>query len=89
MLRFRGRCYAFRIGKQKEVCSLPDNKDPAARIRALSERAAIVGLRRLTDLLRDPDSASGDVLKGLTLLFERIYHPDDGPAGDLEIRLGP
>ncbi|MBQ7455165.1 MAG: hypothetical protein IJS53_01870 [Clostridia bacterium] len=72
------------------MLQLSKPKDPAARIRDLSDKATMAGLRRLTELLSDPASASGDVLKGLTLLFERVYRPEDGGSGgDFEIRLGP
>ena len=40
-------------------------------------------------MLSDPDAANADVLKGLTLLFERVYRPEAAPGGDMEVRLSP
>lgn len=60
-------------------------------IRRESEKAVLIGLARLQEILQDPSTLSADVFKGLTLLFDRIYRPDEGggaPDG-FEIRLTP
>ena len=52
----------------------------------------LLGLKRLEALLSDPDVSNADVLKGLSLLFERVCeHPGaaGGAIGDFEIRLTP
>jgi len=67
-------------------------KNPGRQIRAQTEEAVLIGLERLKSILSDPDTATADVFKGLTLLFDRIYRPAEGegaPAGDMEIRLSP
>ena len=73
----------------KEVC-MPKAKDPGREIRAQTERVALLGLKRLEEILTDPDTSNADVIKGLSLLFERIYQrdaADSGMLGDFEIRL--
>lgn len=65
-------------------------KDPSREIRAQTQQVALLGLKRLETLLSDPDTSNADVLKGLSLLFERICeHPASTAAatGDFEIRL--
>ena len=65
-------------------------KDPSREIRAQTEQAALLGIERLMQILTDPDTPNGDVFKGLSLLFERIYQRDStdtGALGDFEIRL--
>lgn len=67
-------------------------KDPAREIRAQTQQVTLLGLKRLEALLSDPDASNADVLKGLSLLFERVCeHPGaaDGAIGDFEIRLTP
>ena len=65
-------------------------KDPARKIRTQAEQAALLGIDRLAQILADPDTPNGDVFKGLSLLFERIYQRDNaenGMLGDFEIHL--
>ncbi len=63
-------------------------KDNDEKIRERTEQAVLLGLERLQAILSDPDTAPADVFKGLTLLFERIYHPQaEAAGGDYEIRL--
>ena len=65
-------------------------KDLARKIRTQAEQAALLGIDRLAQILADPDTPNGDVFKGLSLLFERIYQRDNaenGMLGDFEIRL--
>ncbi len=67
-------------------------KDPAREIRAQTQQVTLLGLKRLEALLSDPDASNADVLKGLSLLFERVCeHPGaaGGAIGDFEIRLTP
>ena len=67
-------------------------KDPAREIRAQTQQVTLLGLKRLEALLSDPDTSNADVLKGLSLLFERVCeHPGvaGGAIGDFEIRLTP
>ncbi len=60
------------------------------QIREQAERAALLGLERLQEILSSPDTAPADVFKGLTLLFDRIYQPQgEAAGGDYEIRLTP
>jgi len=59
------------------------------QIRRRSEEAVLNGLDRLNDLLRNPDTSDGDVLKGLTLLFDKIFVQPSAEGGDYEIRLRP
>lgn len=69
---------------------MPKRKDPGREIRAQTEQVALLGLTRLKDILTDPDTPNGDVFKGLSLLFERIYQrdgADNSMLGDFEIRL--
>ena len=55
-------------------------KDPAREIRVQTQQVTLLGLKRLEALLSDPDASNADVLKGLSLLFERVCeHP--GAAG--------
>lgn len=71
---------------------MPAKKNPGRQIRAQTEEAVLIGLDRLKSILSDPETATADVFKGLTLLFDRIYHPAEGDGaagGDLEIRLAP
>lgn len=66
------------------------NKCSTERIRQESEKAALMGIMRLQGLFLDESAAPADVLKGLSLLFERIYRPE-APGADtgFEIRLSP
>ena len=69
---------------------MPKVKDSGREIRARTERVALLGLQRLEEVLTDPETSNGDVFKGLSLLFERIYQRDaaaDHMLGDFEIRL--
>ena len=69
---------------------MPKKKDPGCEIRAQTEQVVLLGLSRLRNILVDPDTPNGDVFKGLSLLFERIYQRDgggDNMLGDFEIRL--
>ena len=65
-------------------------KNPGREIRAQTEQVVLLGIARLRDILTDPDTPNGDVFKGLSLLFDRIYQRDaanEGMLGDFEIRL--
>lgn len=64
-------------------------KDPGREIRAQTARVAMLGLTRLESILSDPETANADVFKGVSLLFERVYKPEEAgaPQGDFEIRL--
>lgn len=69
---------------------MPKAKDPGREIRAQTERVALLGLKRLEEILTDPETPHADVFKGLSLLFERIYQresADGSMLGDFEIRL--
>ncbi|MBR5232350.1 MAG: hypothetical protein IKW00_08935 [Clostridia bacterium] len=69
---------------------MPKAKDPGREIRAQTEQAALLGILRLKEILQDPDTSNADVLKGLSLLFDRIGRNDvsgEGMLGDFEIRL--
>lgn len=69
---------------------MPKTKDPGREIRAQTEQVALLALSRLKEILTDPDTPNGDVFKGLSLFFERIYpreNADSGMPGDFEIRL--
>lgn len=69
---------------------MPKAKDPGCEIRAQTERVALLGLKRLEEILTDPETPHTDVFKGLSLLFERIYQresADSSMLGDFEIRL--
>ena len=55
---------------------------------ALSQEAALQALRRLIELLQDPETPRADVIKASSLIFDRVYaQPQaDSPAGgDFEI----
>ena len=55
---------------------------------ALAQEAALQALRRLIDLLKDPETPRADVIKASSLVFDRVYaQPQaDSPAGgDFEI----
>lgn len=69
---------------------MPKAKNPGREIRAQTEQAVLLGIERLTSILTDPETPNGDVFKGLSLLFERIYQREainEGMLGDFEIRL--
>ena len=69
---------------------MPKAKNPGREIRAQTEQAALLGIARLTAILTDPETPNGDVFKGLSLLFERIYQrdsADNAMLGDFEIHL--
>ena len=57
------------------------------RLRETSREAALRAAERLRDLLENPDTAPGDVLKAAALIFERVYPAAAGSegGGDFEI----
>lgn len=52
-----------------------ETENGAERVRVLSERAAAAAIRRVTRMLNDGDTPSGDALKAAALVFEKIYRP--------------
>ena len=57
------------------------------RLRETGREAALRAAERLRDLLENPDTSPGDVLKAAALIFERIYPAAAGgeSGGDFEI----
>ena len=60
---------------------------PAQEVRDGIQEAAIQALRRLIELLLNPDTGPGDVIKAATLILERVYPLQSGgpAAGDFDI----
>ncbi|MBR4359133.1 MAG: hypothetical protein IKP32_00740 [Clostridia bacterium] len=55
---------------------------PAQVVREKTQEAAIQALQRLSDLLLNPDTGNGDVLKAAALILERVYPLQaEAPAG--------
>ncbi len=61
---------------------MADNMNPAPHqtVREKTTEAAVQALRRLIELLENPDTGPGDVIKAAALILERVY-PLQG-AGD-------
>ena len=53
----------------------------------MTKEAAVRALERLIELLQNPDTPNGDVLKASQLIFERIYPGQAAPpqGGDFDI----
>ena len=54
----------------------------------LSQEAALQALRRLIELLQDPETPRADVIKASSLIFDRVYaqsQADSSAGGDFEI----
>ncbi len=56
-------------------------------IRIRTETAVLDGITRLDALLTSPDTTDGDVLKALSLLFEKIYNEPGQEGGDFDLRV--
>ncbi|NLD82573.1 MAG: hypothetical protein GX637_00255 [Clostridiales bacterium] len=63
-------------------------RDPTKRLRESSREAAEEAVRRLKELLDDPDTSHADVLKAAALIFDRVYPAaaaEKEAGGDYEI----
>ena len=59
-------------------------------IRQRAQSAALLAVRRLEKVLRDPETSGADVIKAATLIFDRLYTGGDASAtaaGDYEITI--
>lgn len=56
-------------------------------IRRRSQTAALLAVKRLEQVLKDPETSGADVIKAATLIFDRLYtgKADAAEAGDYEI----
>ena len=58
------------------------------RVKRLSQKALVAALRRLTAMLGDEETSAPDAIKAASLVFDKLYHPEDArDAGPVEIRL--
>ena len=63
-------------------------KKPAPTVGELTQEAAVQALRRLIELLLDPETPRADVIKASSLIFDRVYPQQSTAAqadGDYEI----
>lgn len=70
-----------------EVMNAVNQRTGPEAIQKRAQTAALLAVKRLETVLKDPETSGADVIKAATLIFDRVYTgKNDAPAaGDFEI----